>query len=44
MPREFSTELTEVLIQHVSSLTGAQIAQIRQHVVGLARTHGWVES
>jgi cold shock CspA family protein len=44
MPREFSTELTEVLIQHVPSLTGAQIAQIRQHVVGLARTHGWVES
>ena len=44
MPKEFTTELTEVLIQHVPSLTGTQIAQIRQHLVDLARSHGWVES
>lgn len=43
-PREFTTEVTEVLIQHVHSLTGAQIVQIRQQMVSLARSHGWVES
>jgi len=36
--------VTEVLIQHVQSLTGAQIAQIREQMVNLARSHGWVES
>jgi cold shock protein len=44
VPREFTTEVTEVLLQHVPSLTGGQIAQIRQHLVDLARSHGWVES
>ena len=43
-PDELMTELTEVLIQHVPSLTGAQIAQVRQRVVELARSHGWAES
>jgi cold shock CspA family protein len=43
-PREYTTEVTEVLIQHVQSLTGAQIAQIREQMVNLARSHGWVES
>lgn len=43
MPREFTAELTEVLIRHVPSLTGTQIALVRQHVVDLARSHGWVE-
>ncbi|GAA0733320.1 cold shock domain-containing protein [Dactylosporangium roseum] len=42
--REFSAEVTELLIQHVPSLTGSQIAQARQHLVAFARTHGWVES
>ncbi|GAB3827268.1 cold shock domain-containing protein [Dactylosporangium cerinum] len=42
--REFSAEVTELLIQHVPSLTGSQIAQARQHLVSFARTHGWVES
>jgi cold shock CspA family protein len=42
--REFSAEVTELLIQHVPSLTGSQIAQTRQHLVSFARTHGWVES
>jgi len=44
VPREYTTEVTEVLIQHVQSLTGAQIAQIREQMVNLARSHGWVES
>jgi cold shock CspA family protein len=42
--REFVTEVTELLIQHVPSLTGSQIAQARQHLVQFARSHGWVES
>ncbi|GAA1526408.1 cold shock domain-containing protein [Dactylosporangium maewongense] len=42
--REFSAEVTELLIQHVPSLTGSQISQARQHLVSFARTHGWVES
>jgi cold shock CspA family protein len=43
-PREFSSEITELLIQRIPTLTGAQIAQVREYVVDLARTHGWVES
>ncbi|GAB3144728.1 cold shock domain-containing protein [Micromonospora sonneratiae] len=43
-PREFTAEVTEVLIQHVPSLTGGQIAQVRQHLVDHARSHGWVEA
>ncbi|WP_238013481.1 cold shock domain-containing protein [Dactylosporangium sp. AC04546] len=42
--REFAQEVTELLIQHVPSLTGSQIAQARQHLVAFARSHGWVES
>ena len=42
--REFTAEVTELLIQHVPSLTGSQIAQARQHLVQFARSHGWVES
>ncbi|MFI5910072.1 cold-shock protein [Dactylosporangium sp. NPDC051541] len=42
--REFTAEVTELLIQHVPTLTGAQIAQARQHLVAFARSHGWVES
>ncbi|MEV6932763.1 cold shock domain-containing protein [Dactylosporangium sp. NPDC051485] len=42
--REFTAEVTELLIQHVPSLTGSQIAQARQHLVAFARSHGWVES
>ncbi|MFG2041091.1 cold-shock protein [Dactylosporangium sp. NPDC048998] len=42
--REFTAEVTELLIQHVPSLTGGQIAQARQHLVSFARSHGWVES
>jgi cold shock CspA family protein len=42
--REFTAEVTELLIQHVPSLTGSQIAQARQHLVSFARSHGWIES
>lgn len=40
---EFSREVTEILIERVPSLTGAQIGAIRLQLVGLARSHGWVE-
>jgi hypothetical protein len=40
---EFTTEVTEVLLQQVPSLTGAQIAQIRECFIEFARSHGWVE-
>ncbi|MBF9131316.1 cold shock domain-containing protein [Plantactinospora sp. S1510] len=43
-PREFTTEVTETLLQHVPSLTGAQILQIRQRILDLARSHGWIEA
>ncbi|MFC6020745.1 cold-shock protein [Plantactinospora solaniradicis] len=43
-PREFTTEVTETLLQHVPSLTGAQILQVRQRIVDLARSHGWIEA
>ncbi|MGC4897444.1 cold shock domain-containing protein [Micromonospora sp. DT31] len=43
-PREFFAEVTEVLIARVPSLTGAQIGAVRQALVDLARSHGWIES
>lgn len=43
-PHELRAEVTELLIQHVPSLTGVQIAQIRDRLVDHARSHGWVES
>ncbi|WP_062214829.1 cold-shock protein [Streptomyces sp. NBRC 109706] len=43
-PREFRQELTESLLEGVSSLTAAQILQVRQGVERLARGHGWIAS
>ncbi|MGC5287468.1 cold-shock protein [Micromonospora sp. DT231] len=43
-PREFTYEVTELLIERVPTLTGAQISAIRQSLVDHARSHGWVES
>jgi cold shock CspA family protein len=42
--REFDSEVTELLIQRVPSLTGAQVVQIRQHLASLARSHGWIDA
>jgi CspA family cold shock protein len=39
--REFDHEVTELLIQHAPTLTGAQVVQVRQRLASLARTHGW---
>jgi cold shock CspA family protein len=43
-PGEFTLEVTEILLQHVPSLTGAQITQIRERLVEQARSHGWIET
>ena len=40
-PRQFTTEVTELLLQHVPSLTGAQISQINERL-GDARPVPWV--
>jgi cold shock CspA family protein len=42
--RDFAHAVTELLIQNVPSLTGAQVVEIRQRLAGLARTHGWIET
>jgi CspA family cold shock protein len=42
--RDFAIEVTEALLQHVPSLTGAQLVEIRQHLGDLARSHGWVDT
>jgi CspA family cold shock protein len=41
---EFDREVTDLLIQHVPTLTGAQIVEIRKHLAGLAQTHAWIEA
>ena len=42
-PHQFTAEVTEVLIRHVPSLTGAEISQVRDRLLELARLHGWIE-
>lgn len=42
-PAEFTTEVTEILLQHVPTLTAAQISQIRERLGEHARSHGWIE-
>jgi cold shock protein len=40
---KFRAGVTDLLVEHVQSLTGAQIAQIRQHLLLYAQSHGWIE-
>jgi len=40
---ELERELTETLLVSNPTLSGAQILDIRERMVALARTHGWVE-
>jgi cold shock CspA family protein len=42
-PTEFGQELTELLLSDVPSLTGQQILDVRQSVLGYAKKHGWVD-
>jgi|SRR5580693_3805049 CspA family cold shock protein len=41
--QELSGEVTEALVLSVPSLTGGQIAEVRQQIVALAKTHRWVD-
>jgi CspA family cold shock protein len=41
--QELSDEVTEALVLSVPSLTGGQIAEVRQQIVALAKTHRWVD-
>lgn len=41
--KSFSSAVTELLIEHEPTLTGAQINQIRQRFLAFARSHGWVD-
>lgn len=40
---EFAQKITEVLIDVAPTVTGAQIAQVRQQLLAYARRHGWIE-
>ena len=40
---EFAQKITEVLIDVAPTVTGAQIAQVRQHLLAYGRRHGWIE-
>jgi CspA family cold shock protein len=41
--KDFGSAIIELLIEHVPTLTGGQIGQIRHHFTELARSHGWVD-
>lgn len=41
--KEFIEEITECLLTSAPTITGAEITQIRQHLVQIAHTHGWID-
>jgi CspA family cold shock protein len=41
--REYTQEVTELLLKAVPEMTGAQILQIRHELVEFAGVHGWTE-
>lgn len=43
LAEEFLTEVTEALLT-CPQITGAQIVEVRQQMLRLARTHGWIET
>ncbi|MET9696478.1 cold shock domain-containing protein [Streptomyces sp. NPDC006529] len=42
-PAQYIREVTEVLLEAAPSLTGAQIVQIRERFLRVAKSHGWIE-
>ncbi|WP_176582846.1 cold-shock protein [Streptomyces marincola] len=42
--REFVEEITEALLQAAPGATSEQILQIRQRLIQVAHSHGWVDS
>jgi hypothetical protein len=43
VPAIFLANVTELLVDQVPSLTGAQITQVRRHMLEFARSHGWID-
>lgn len=41
--KSFNSAVTELLIEHAPTLTGAQIGQVRNRLLTFARSHGWVD-
>jgi CspA family cold shock protein len=41
--KAFSSAIIELLVEHVPTLTGTQIGEVRHHITELARLHGWVD-
>lgn len=41
--KEYTREVTEVLLDGVPSLTGEQIVAVRRAMVNVAKRHGWTE-
>ncbi|MGC5013382.1 cold shock domain-containing protein [Streptosporangium sp. DT93] len=41
--KSFNGAVTELLIEHAPTLSGAQIAQVRLRFLTFARSHGWVD-
>jgi cold shock CspA family protein len=41
--REYSRELTELFLDALPELTGAQIVRLRTSLLATARRHGWLE-
>jgi cold shock protein len=39
----FTSEITELLIRDVPSLTGAEIARLRERLADYAASHGWLD-
>lgn len=42
--KEYTREVTEVLLEGVPSLTGEQITAIRRAMANVAKRHGWTEN
>jgi cold shock protein len=40
---EFGQELAELLLANAPTLTGRQILQVRESMLGCARKHGWID-
>jgi len=41
-PGEFSTQITELLLTGVPTITGAQLLEIRRRLLEFSTSHGWV--
>nr|WP_158887224.1 cold shock domain-containing protein [Amycolatopsis anabasis] len=42
--KEFTQEVTEVLLGATTTMTADQILQVRRSIVRLAHSHGWIEA